>query len=196
MIVKDECCTSTQANMTTSNSILLYRFLPADSAIKTIESRAFRVSRLLELNDPFEWRIGLNSVKPNAEELARYCLDSFIAEMNEMFGILSFSELVNNSLLWSHYADSHRGIVFEVEYLLNPGLHRVQYTNVRPAIDPKWIHDKSQEKQLLENLLASLCINLMCGSMKKSIALLLDLRSAIQPTECTASQSRPILLSA
>ncbi|HEX9731442.1 MAG TPA: DUF2971 domain-containing protein [Thermoanaerobaculia bacterium] len=35
--------------------------------------------------------------------------------LSERFGILSLSETATNVLMWSHYADSHRGLVFEVE---------------------------------------------------------------------------------
>jgi hypothetical protein len=75
-------------------------------------------------------------------------MDRFVDEMNEVFGILSFSEAIHDSVLWSHYADSHRGIAFEVDHVLDASLHKVIYTNARPVIDPKWIHDRNKEADL------------------------------------------------
>jgi hypothetical protein len=129
-------------------SILLYRYLPCDSAIKTIEGGSFRVSRILELNDPFEWIPGLDLVKPEAEDLVKWHMDRFLKEMNVNFGILSFSESIHEPVLWSHYADSHRGIAFEVD-IITPELHKVKYTNERPVINPQWIFDQNEEPRLL-----------------------------------------------
>jgi hypothetical protein len=132
-------------------SILLYRYLSCDSAIKTIEGKSFRVSRILELNDPFEWIPGLDPVKPEAEEFVKCYMDRFLKEMNENVGILSFSESIHEPVLWSHYADSHRGIAFEVD-IITPELHKVEYTNERPVIDPRWIDDQNEESRLLDIL--------------------------------------------
>jgi len=134
--------------MNTKESILLYRYLPADSAIKAIEGKAFRVSRLRELNDPFEWVPGLDPVQPQAEDLVKWCMNRFLDEMNNVFGIISFSEEIHDSVLWGHYADSHRGIVFEVDHILNDCLHKVTYSESRPVIDPRWIHDEQCEAKL------------------------------------------------
>jgi hypothetical protein len=167
--------------MNTPKSVLLYRFLPADSAIKTIEAHAFRVSRLLELNDPFEWMPGLDPVQPHAEDLARWCMGNFIAEMNEVFGILAFSESFRDSVLWSHYADSHRGIVFEVDHFIGPDLHPVQYTDTRPVLDPRWIHDKSKEAEL------SKLLSIFWRQKSTGWAYEKERRSIIELKECKTS---------
>jgi hypothetical protein len=135
-------------------SILLYRYLPWDSAIKTIEGKSFRVSRIVELNDPFEWVPGLDPVKPEAADCAKWCMvdmNGFLKEMNDNVGILSFSESIHEPVLWSHYADSHRGIAFEVD-IITPKLRKVKYTNERPVIDPRWINDQNEESRLLDIL--------------------------------------------
>ena len=124
-----------------SKSILLYRYLPAEAAIKTIESHSFRVSRLLELNDPFEWSPGLDGIQPEALDLARWCMARFLENLNESMGIISFSSVVRDPILWSHYADAHRGMVIEVSYLIDESLHKVEYTNSRPIIPSHCIRD-------------------------------------------------------
>jgi hypothetical protein len=134
-------------------SILLYRYLPAEAAIKTIESHSFRVSRLLELNDPFEWSPGLESIQPEALDLARWCMARFLDELNEKMGIISFSSVVRDPILWSHYADAHRGVAIEVSCLIDESLHKVEYTNSRPVIPSRCIHDPvAHEKELLQIL--------------------------------------------
>jgi hypothetical protein len=40
----------------------------------------------------------------------------------EFLGITSFSEVQNSTLMWSHYADSHRGLVLEFAKDINNGL--------------------------------------------------------------------------
>src|SRR5437588_8200745 len=51
-------------------------------------------------------------------------------------GILSFSDTTEESVLWSHYADQHRGVAFEVQFKIGPdSLFKMQYTNERPVID-------------------------------------------------------------
>jgi hypothetical protein len=134
-------------------SILLYRYLPADAVIKTIESHSFRVSRLLELNDPFEWSPGLEGIQPEYVDLARSCMDGFLRDLNETMGIISFSSIVRDPILWSHYADAHRGAAIEVDHLIDDRLHKVVYTNSRPVIPSHCIHDPvTHEKELLQIL--------------------------------------------
>jgi hypothetical protein len=134
-------------------SILLYRYLPAESAIKTIESHSFRVSRLLELNDPFEWSPGLEGIQPEALDLARWCMARVLEGLNEKMGIISFSSVVRDPILWSHYADAHRGVAIEVSYLIDESLHKVEYTNSRPVIPSHCIHDPvAHEAELLQIL--------------------------------------------
>jgi hypothetical protein len=77
-------------NMAIAPSMLLYRYLSADSAIRTIEGRAFRVSRILELNDPFEWRPGVAPVGSASIEQVNAAIDIFVKEMNDKQGCCVF----------------------------------------------------------------------------------------------------------
>ena len=128
--------------------MIIYRYLPTESAVKTIEGHAFRVSRIRELNDPFEWVPGLDPVQPHAIDLARCCMDRFLAEVNDTFGIIAFSRAIHDPVLWSHYANSHCGIAFEIDNYFAKNLRRVKYTKDRLVIDPRWIHDPQKEQQL------------------------------------------------
>lgn len=138
-----------------SESILLYRFLPVEAAIKTIEMRAFRVSRLVELNDPFEWLPGLDGVEnlpPGGAGLANWCMDQALKDLNDRMGMLCFSKTFRDLVLWSHYADLHRGIAIEVNHPIVESLYQVKYDKPRPIIPLSWWHDDSKRKELEERL--------------------------------------------
>jgi hypothetical protein len=117
-------------------SILLYRYLDAEAGLKTIESRLLRISRLRDLNDPFESRMGIINVIPGKEHLAHKWLDSILERQNTMFGYLCFSDTFKESVLWSHYGDKHRGIALEVRFDYDPvGIIQMRYPPERPIID-------------------------------------------------------------
>ena len=96
------------------NEIKLYRYLPDEAAIKTIESRSFRVSRLTDLNDPFEWRFGFEGCPPELEPLINNSVDGYIELASHDQGIISFSGKLKDPILWSLYANHHRGVAFEI----------------------------------------------------------------------------------
>ena len=99
----------------THRSLLqLYRYLPDDAAIKTIESSYIRVSHLAHLNDPFELLFGFSDCPSHLEEAVQNELDKFVACLSQDMGIICFSAKVNDPILWSHYADKHKGVAFEV----------------------------------------------------------------------------------
>lgn len=127
-----------------SKTITLYRYLSAESAIKTIELRAFRVSRLVELNDPFEWRPGFEGVEKlpaGGVEIAEQCLDRFLQDLNETRGIICYSTDYSDPVLWSHYADLQRGLAFEVNRSDDETLFKVDYDKPRPVVPVDWLHD-------------------------------------------------------
>jgi hypothetical protein len=51
------------------NMIAFYSQSLIAACIKTIESRSFKVSRIRELNDPFEWRMVITGTIPEAESV-------------------------------------------------------------------------------------------------------------------------------
>ena len=83
----------------------VYHLASSAFAISNIALRRLKVARLAELNDPFEfmwvmWR-HLN-LRDKAEEWKRL--------YNHLLGFLCFSQDWTNPVLWSHYADNHRGV--------------------------------------------------------------------------------------
>jgi hypothetical protein len=140
------------------SSILLYRYLDAAAALKTIESRAFKVGRVRDFNDPFEWRMGVSNIVPEGEIVARACMDGFIEDVNGWVGIICFSDAIADPVLWSHYANKHHGVAFEVSYVLDPArLTKMDYTNARPVLDANRLNDQADfaayAKPLMDRLL-------------------------------------------
>lgn len=139
-------------------SILLYRYLDAAAALKTIESRAFKVGRLRDFNDPFEWRMGITNIIPEGEIVARACMEGFIDDVNGWMGIICLSDTIADPVLWSHYANKHQGVAFEVSYILDPErITKMDYTNARPVFDANRLHDpagfENYAKPLMNQLL-------------------------------------------
>lgn len=122
--------------------------MPATRAIAAIERGAFRVSRLMELNDPYEWSAAITPVKPEMEQLADWCSECIVNILNDMVGIICFSSTYSDGVLWSHYADGHNGICFEVEDTHDDTLHKILYTNTRPQVDPRWFIGEPQRENI------------------------------------------------
>ena len=137
------------------SSILLYRYLDANSALKSIESRSLRISRLSELNDPFEWRMGIAGVIPEGEPLVEKWLASIMANQNKITGLMCFSATCEEPVLWSHYADKHRGVAFEVDYNSLPDhLIEMSYPSKRLVVDGnRYAELQKDEPKLKEYLL-------------------------------------------
>jgi hypothetical protein len=130
------------------NNTKLYRYLPDEAAIKTIETRRFRVSQLTDLNDPFEWRFGVEGCPEEFRELFEMSIDAFIELAGQYQGIISFSKELFDPILWSHYANHHRGIAFEVDSSRVPNLHKVVYDKPRIVLPFQRFMQMPEHEQL------------------------------------------------
>ena len=113
-VEQQECATRT-----------VYKYMSFDVALDVIANCWFQISRINALNDPFEWRFQRSSSMPEALFLAQQ--EQLVSDLNQKFGILCFSSVFDSILMWSHYADSHRGIVLGVKV---PELQEVAYTGL------------------------------------------------------------------
>lgn len=86
-------------------TLRLYHFLNACYGIKAIKDRRLKLSRPNDLNDPFEFS-ALISSDPTIRKAHRDALDHTSATS----ALLCMSKAWSNPLLWSHYADRHRGL--------------------------------------------------------------------------------------
>ncbi len=106
----------------------VYHFLSAVWALDDIRKRRLKISTIDQLNDPFElWCV------EQRDKRLRQALRGFKGEMVERFGMICFSRHWHNPLLWSHYADKHRGIClgFEVD---DRELKPIFYADERPIL--------------------------------------------------------------
>jgi hypothetical protein len=90
--------------------MIVYYLTPAQFALSNIALKRLKVARFNELNDPFE----LLAVDVADQDL-RIGMAAKKTQIDEAQGLLCFSRTWRNPLLWSHYADKHRGVALGFE---------------------------------------------------------------------------------
>lgn len=90
-------------------------------------------------NDFIEFIENYENIKPFLPEInkcAKQNLENIISEslmlLQDLIWVCSLSESINNTLLWSHYADSHKGFAIEYEIKLN--MRRKDNSTLLPVI--------------------------------------------------------------
>jgi hypothetical protein len=101
--------------------MILYNFISKEHALNLIGDQRIEVSRIDDLNDRFELHAMDLSDKRNREEFVTFKFD-----MAKKIGSLCFSKSWKCPLLWSHYANRHKGIALEFE-VANQAAHPVKY---------------------------------------------------------------------
>lgn len=91
--------------------MIVYHFIPSEFALRALRDRRLKIARINELNDPFEF-----CAADFANADTRIKLETFKNQTNERYGVICFCENYHDPVLWSHYADGHRGValVFEI----------------------------------------------------------------------------------
>lgn len=115
--------------------VKIYRYLAAEHALKTLRERRLHVSRIKDLNDPFEWRVGSVADVEHHATVGREVLDAYIDRVNDRFGIISHSAELADPVNWSHYADKHKGIVLQFDHFLVEALQAISYSHALPTFD-------------------------------------------------------------
>jgi hypothetical protein len=83
----------------------LYHFLKEKDALDDLTKRRIKLSEIDNLNDPFElW------CPEQRDPQMRRALRKWKKDMSGKYGLLCFCATWQNPLLWSHYADRHKGI--------------------------------------------------------------------------------------
>lgn len=87
-----------------------FHFLSAEHALQALRKQRIKVAILTELNDPFElFSADLSDAKVRRE------FKKWKDRKSKEIGLLCFSRGRRNPLLWSHYANKHRGVALEFE---------------------------------------------------------------------------------
>lgn len=103
----------------------MFHLIKAEYGLKSLQDKRLRISRILELNDPFEFL----SLEMSDRELRQ----PFMAARQEIarrFGLLCFSADWRNPVQWAHYADRHRGLCLGFE-IPEDCLEKVDYVDER-----------------------------------------------------------------
>jgi hypothetical protein len=119
---------------------ILYKYRTVDQAKKALENFSFWFASPNSFNDPFDCSLSekkspdLKDVSKHLENLGQpkgvvdnaiklfkkdpstvNSLLSRIKKVIDSYGVFALSERFDNILMWSHYSDSHKGIVFGFE---------------------------------------------------------------------------------
>ena len=170
-----------------SEPLSLYRFLDSDAALETIATGKFRIGRVSDFNDPFEWRLGFKGITtPQEQQIAGKISADHLPWFDEIIGILCFSgsESVEKPILWSLYADKHRGVAFEIKYPWpKDHLHEMSYTEDRPVLDfSHWrqLRDQKTRESYLLSVIDGLRKQKSSGwSFEEEYRIFIDLRNPI-----------------
>jgi uncharacterized protein YktA (UPF0223 family) len=100
---------------------ILYKYMSFEVSKKVLINNQLRVTPANQFNDPFDMLPGeLVGEKPIITKDGITSRDYDVGEefyfeirdnYSELFGVTCFSKFRENILMWSHYADSHKGIV-------------------------------------------------------------------------------------
>jgi len=83
----------------------VYHYLEAKWALDNIRRRRLKLSKIDDMNDPWEWKCVRSDDRRMQEGLDETARQTF-----QEFGVACFSRIWNNVLMWSHYGDKHKGI--------------------------------------------------------------------------------------
>jgi len=110
----------------------VYHFLNAKNALDDIRKRRIKVSTVSSLNDPFE---GLAAqMDDHKMRNASFRMKNHITAT---IGLVCFSDNYHSPVMWSHYADRHRGICLGFD-VVQEHLFRVDYSKNRLTPDAHW----------------------------------------------------------
>lgn len=87
-----------------------FHLLSEKYALQALQNQRLKVATFNDLNDPFELL-----ASDLTDKRVRRGFRLWKDRTSKTIGLLCFSRRWRNPLLWSHYADRHRGIALEVE---------------------------------------------------------------------------------
>ena len=91
-----------------AESLRLYHFTSLKFGISNVLKQRLKIARILELNDPFEFR---SVLFPRNISNFQEKFENWLKELNDKWGIICFSKIFSNPLMWGHYAEKSTGLV-------------------------------------------------------------------------------------
>lgn len=110
-----------------------FHLLSADHALEAVRNQRLKVARFHELNDPFEL-LAADLSGPRD----RRAFTKFKAATTKKLGLLCFSRRWKNPLVWSHYADKHRGVALEFK-INDDFIQTVRYSDSRMRLNASYV---------------------------------------------------------
>lgn len=107
----------------------VYKFYSSRWAYEAFDRQRLKLTTLDDINDPFEF-----GAVAATNKTQRAALDMTRKKLMKNKGIISFSTSWESPLLWSHYADSHRGIALGFDVPDN-FLSKIECESDRPLLD-------------------------------------------------------------
>ena len=133
----------------------LYKYVRFyDRSLDILKNKMIWFSTAEKLNDPFEFSFHLSEMHINGFPIDEVSLETAIRAMKQM-GVLPFSEINDNILMWSHYSESHKGFCIEFERTDSNALGNwdhcmpVLYDDNLPAVRPIELGDKKVVSKIL-----------------------------------------------
>lgn len=109
--------------------MIVYHFISSKFALKVLRDRRLKISRINELNDPFQF-----CAEGYSDSDTQVKLEAFKNQTNERYGVICFSKSYHDPVLWSHYADRHRGVALVFEIPDDKAIH-IDYQPERFKLD-------------------------------------------------------------
>lgn len=140
----------------------------------------FRVGRLSRFNDPFDSVLhfrgnGTEHERRQCEQMAQRVFE----HRDKTNGVLCFSETWRDHVLWSHYADKHRGLVIVIRRPDGVDLNTVRYFRRRTSILISDLKDDSKKSRLLAAFKESHSIKSAVWEYEKEVRLVVDLSACV-----------------
>lgn len=126
----------------------VYYLTTAKNALDNLIKKRIKISLLNDLNDPFEL---LAVDLPEREH--RYAFKKLINQLSSKHGVICLSRRWENPVLWSHYAEKHRGICLGFD-VPDKRLVEINYTGTRLVVDIEKLLDENalNERTMLKVL--------------------------------------------
>jgi hypothetical protein len=83
----------------------VYHYLEAEWALDNIKRRRLKLSKIDDMNDPWEWKCVRSD-----DKASQVALEMTAQDTCENSGVLCFGQSWTNLLMWSHYGEKHKGI--------------------------------------------------------------------------------------
>ena len=125
----------------------VYKFLPEARALDDIKKQHIKISRICDLNDPFDL-IPYDLTSSEHQKQLRHAREVLAHDT----GMLCFSFKWSNPVLWAHYADNHNGICLDFD-LPDDVADKVRYVKKRERLPSDWNEDEETALQWAKKLL-------------------------------------------